>query len=81
MTANNDFLYCLQYQTWKEEYTLFGNFIVAFTSGQKINLNDENIFTVRAHFRDLASVTQALARISHLFIGNSYNSLFHNFSL
>ena len=50
---------------------VFGELGSAVANRQVILLNENEALSVHAHLRDLASTTQALARLYTLFIGNN----------
>lgn len=62
-------IFTLMYRSWREDLTVYGELGAAVTNGQVILLNDNEAANVHAHLRDLASTTQALARLYTLFIG------------
>lgn len=62
-------IFTLLYRSWRQDLTIYGEVGGAVTNGQVILLNDNEASNVHAHLRDLASTTQALARLYTLFIG------------
>lgn len=54
---------------------IYGEFSAAIVNNQVILLNESEAANMHAHLRDLASVTQALARLNTHFIG-TYNKTF-----
>ncbi|XP_015438006.1 PREDICTED: exportin-6 [Dufourea novaeangliae] len=63
-------VFTLLYRSWKEGLIIFGELGAAIATNQVILLNDCEASNVHAHLRDLASTTQALARLYSLFLGN-----------
>ena len=65
-----------QYQSWKEALGVFGELGSAVVNGQVLLLNENDASNVHANLRDLASITQALARLYTFFIGKFIMELF-----
>ncbi|EFN86338.1 Exportin-6 [Harpegnathos saltator] len=63
-------VFTLLYRSWREELIIFGELGAALANNQVILLNDAEASNVHTHLRDLASTTQALARLYSLFIGD-----------
>ncbi|XP_043273966.1 exportin-6 [Venturia canescens] len=67
-------IFTLLYRSWRQDLTIYGELGGAVSNGQVILLNDNEASNVHAHLRDLASTTQALARLYTLFIGDEEES-------
>ncbi|KAG7209017.1 hypothetical protein KM043_015183 [Ampulex compressa] len=63
-------VFTLLYRSWREELIIFGELGAAVANSQVILLNDMEASNVHTHLRDLASTTQALARLYSLSIGD-----------
>ncbi|EZA61560.1 Exportin-6 [Ooceraea biroi] len=66
-------VFTLLYRSWREELIIFGGIGAAVANSQVILLNEAEASNAHAHLRDLASTTQALARLYSLFIGSQAN--------
>ncbi|KAK0179050.1 hypothetical protein PV327_007876 [Microctonus hyperodae] len=63
-------IFTILYRSWREDLMIYGELGATVANGQVILLNDTEAANVHAHLRDLASTTQALARLYGLFINN-----------
>ncbi|XP_063983905.1 exportin-6 isoform X2 [Diachasmimorpha longicaudata] len=57
----------LLYRSWRADLTIYGELGSALSRGQVTILSESDATTVHSHLRDLASTTQALARLYSLF--------------
>ncbi|XP_011308703.1 exportin-6 [Fopius arisanus] len=57
----------LLYRSWSADISIYGELGSAVSHGQVTILSDSDATTVHSHLRDLASTTQALARLYSLF--------------
>ncbi|XP_066594212.1 exportin-6 [Prorops nasuta] len=62
-------VFTLLYQSWREGLVIFGKLGSALSNGQVILLNEIDASNVHSHLRDLASMTQAVARLYSIFLG------------
>ncbi|XP_015597326.1 exportin-6-B isoform X2 [Cephus cinctus] len=62
-------VFTILYRSWREGLTVYGELGSAIANGQVILLNETEASNVHAHLRDLASTTQALARLYTHFVG------------
>ncbi|XP_034945488.1 exportin-6 isoform X2 [Chelonus insularis] len=60
----------LLYQSWCESLAIYGELGTALTSGKVIILNEHETTNIHFHLRDLASITQAIARLCSLFLND-----------
>ncbi|XP_012256638.2 exportin-6 [Athalia rosae] len=63
-------VFTLLYRSWREGLSIYAELGSAITNGQLVVLNDSEASNVRIHLRDLASSTQALARLYVHFVGD-----------
>ncbi|XP_024220369.1 exportin-6-A isoform X1 [Bombus impatiens] len=63
-------IFTLLYRSWREGLIMFGELGAVIANNQVILLNESEASNVHAHLRDLASTTQALARLYSLFLGD-----------
>ncbi|XP_043495290.1 exportin-6-A [Polistes fuscatus] len=63
-------VFTLLYRFWKGNLIIFGELGNAISNNQIILLNDTEASNAHVHLRDLASTTQALARLYSIFIGD-----------
>ncbi|XP_076289185.1 exportin ellipsoid body open isoform X2 [Lasioglossum baleicum] len=66
-------VFTLLYRSWREGLAIFGELGAAIANNQVILLNESEAASVHAHLRDLASSTQALARLYSLFLGDEHS--------
>nr|XP_031828548.1 exportin-6-B isoform X2 [Nomia melanderi] len=66
-------VFTLLYRSWREGLIIFGELGAAIANNQVILLNDSEAANVHAHLRDLASTTQAIARLYSLFLGDEHS--------
>lgn len=69
MRFDLSFFFFLQYQSWRGGLSVYAELGSAIANGQLVLLNDSEASNVRIHLRDLASTTQALARLYIHFVG------------
>lgn len=67
-------IFTLLYRSWREALGVFGELGNAVSNGQVLLLNENEASSVHAHLRDLASTTQALARLYTIFSTDQTNS-------
>ncbi|KAI4499252.1 hypothetical protein M0802_005512 [Mischocyttarus mexicanus] len=63
-------VFTLLYRFWRGNLIIFGELGNAVNNNQIILLNDAEASNAHVHLRDLASTTQALARLYSIFIGD-----------
>ncbi|KAH0561394.1 hypothetical protein KQX54_016533 [Cotesia glomerata] len=61
-------IFTLLYRSWRADLAIYGELGIALTNNHVIILNESEASKVHAHLRDLASITQALARLYSLFL-------------
>ncbi|XP_046621831.1 exportin-6-A isoform X1 [Neodiprion virginianus] len=68
-------VFTLLYQSWRESLSVYAKLGSAVASGQVVVLNDSEASNVRIHLRDLASMTQALARLYVHFVDKRFGKI------